>query len=149
MGTEVWGWGRDDWVACWSVRLLGPFWVSALFSEQETRDYRKYDMTFFLDQTTLSSSSSLSKPVLASKEILSCTEAPPQPLQPEWHYHHNQAGDLWHLTSQRVRGGGCWEESQAGFLWGFRRGVRSCKNCANSFTTAQPGQPHLNFHTKS
>lgn len=31
------------------------FGGSTVFSERGTRDYRKYDMTFFLDQTTLSS----------------------------------------------------------------------------------------------
>lgn len=32
--------------------------VSAMFSEQGTRDYRKYDMTFLLDQTILFTSKS-------------------------------------------------------------------------------------------
>lgn len=31
------------------------FGGSTVFSERGARDYRKYDMTFFLDQTTLSS----------------------------------------------------------------------------------------------
>ncbi len=97
MGTN--GGGVGGVIGCVSgllVRLWGyqgnkdcAFGVGALFSEQETRDYRKYDMTFFLDQTALSSSSSLSPPILAPKDILPCREAPPHSLQPEWHYHHN------------------------------------------------------------
>lgn len=58
------------------------FGGSTVFSERGTRDYRKYDMTFFLDQTTLSSFF-VSLSVSPLRGILSCRAAPPYSLQPE------------------------------------------------------------------
>lgn len=55
-----------------------------MFSEEQTRDYRKYDMAFPLDKTTTppttptnTHSPLLRPPVAASGDILSCGVAPP------------------------------------------------------------------------
>lgn len=55
------GWGDgESWLGDLLVHLLGcqgnrdcAVVVSAVFLEWGTRDYRKYDMTFLLDQTAL------------------------------------------------------------------------------------------------
>lgn len=66
LGTMAGG-GGEGWLGDLLVHLLGcqgnrdcAVVVSAVFSEWGTRDYRKYDMTFLLEQTALLFSAALS-----------------------------------------------------------------------------------------